>query len=331
MSGSRLFRARALFSLTSRADPDASSLLAGASVLTSSVFAFLLALTTAYLLGVTVDPICLSEALPFLVITVGFEKPFLLTRAVFTHPAIAPQEATPGKTHPGLLSALNETQPLPDLDAPTNGDVTTDLDSTARLNGHSNEEDFVRALTARLKSEPSLRWAAPTPVPAREVVVAAVERVGVLIVRDYAIEIAVMAVGATSGVSGLREFCQLAALILTFDCAFLFAFYVAILNVMVEVHRIKLMRGMRRPKPSTPPNVDSDVPSMDVPTPTSDTSCSNEVSPERAQSRPLWRRVVKLLLGKVPFEKRKDGRENPVAKLKLLLVRRALSLKRTLP
>lgn len=32
------------------------------------------------------------------------------------------------------------------------------------------------------------------------------------------------------------------------DCVFLFTFYVAILSVMVEVHRIKLIRGNRRVK-----------------------------------------------------------------------------------
>lgn len=301
----------------------------GASVLTSSICAFLCALTMAYLLGVTVDPICLSEALPFLVVTVGFEKPFLLTKAVFTHSAIAPQASTPNKAHPNiLLSALNDSQAAatrqkqPAL--PDNGERVEDKVTLKA----SQEESFVQALTARLKTEPSLRWAAPQPVPAKEVVVAAVDLVGVQIMRDYAIEIAVMAVGATSGLSGLREFCQLAALILIFDCAFLFAFMVATLTIMVEVHRIKVMRGMKRITPSTPPNVDSDVEPSSIPSPVSSSSTC-ELSPvdnlktkekSTSRSRPLWRKVVKLILGKVPFEPARPGGENPVARLKLLVV-----------
>ncbi|KAN0065844.1 3-hydroxy-3-methylglutaryl-coenzyme A (HMG-CoA) reductase isozyme [Thecaphora frezii] len=281
----------------------------GTSVLISSTFAFLLALTFAYLLGVTVDPICLSEALPFLVILVGFEKPYLLTRAVFTHPAIAPSEsaATSANQNDFLFDGLDQARPELEV-------VTSQGDNKAAL---SREESFVRALTERLKKEASIRWAAPNPVPAHEVVVAAINRVGVPIVRDYAIEIAVMAVGATSGVSGLREFCQLAALILLFDCIFLFAFYVSILTIMVEVHRIKIMRGMRRIKPGTPPNVDSDDAASAPVSPASDVS-SRDASPSRKQ-RPLWKRIAKLVLGRVPLEKR-SSKENPVARLKLLLI-----------
>ncbi|MCO5590243.1 hypothetical protein L7F22_044212 [Adiantum nelumboides] len=315
----------------------------GASVLTSSICAFLCALTMAYLLGVTVDPICLSEALPFLVITVGFEKPFLLTKAVFSHSAIAPQATTPNKAHPSLLlSALNESQQhverqkQQEAGGATQNDFSTGKRSNVSKDAHiTQEESFVRALTARLKSDSSLRWTAPQPVPAKEVVVAAVDAVGMQIVRDYAIEIAVMAVGATSGLSGLREFCQLAALILAFDCAFLFAFLVGTLTIMVEVHRIKVMRGMKRVVPSTPPNVDSDhTPNSDI-SPVDGTSSkassrrgsSPDLLADSKRSRPLWRKAVKLLLGKVPFEPTRPGtRENPVARLKLLLVTTFLTL-----
>jgi hydroxymethylglutaryl-CoA reductase (NADPH) len=43
---------------------------------------FILALLTAEALGVRMDVLLLSEALPFLVITVGFDKPYTLTKAV---------------------------------------------------------------------------------------------------------------------------------------------------------------------------------------------------------------------------------------------------------
>ncbi|CAO1630324.1 unnamed protein product [Sympodiomycopsis kandeliae] len=295
----------------------------GFCVLGSSIFAFVCALTAASVLGVVVDPVCLSEALPFLVITVGFEKPFLLTRAVFAQPSITSpphhtNEDTPKGRDDALLSALGESRSS--LAAGLRQDDSSTL---------SPEESFVRALTARLRSEPTLRWSAPAPVPAHEVVSSAVDEIGMQLARDYAIEIAVLLVGATSPISGLREFCQLAALILTFDCAFLMIFFVAILTIMVEVHRIKVVRGHRRPRPSTPPNVDSDGPISEAPTPTSansDDGSTRQESPDRKRAaRPLWRRVVKLLLGKVPFEKSK-GKENPVARLKLLLITAFLTL-----
>ncbi|PLW25050.1 hypothetical protein PCASD_22540, partial [Puccinia coronata f. sp. avenae] len=88
----------------------------------SAIFAFILALITAHVLGIRINPILLSEALPFLVITVAFDKP----------------------------------------------------DS--------------------------------------------ISTVGVLIVRDYAIEITVLGLGAISGINGLTEFCQLAGLSLLYDC-----------------------------------------------------------------------------------------------------------------
>ncbi|GBB85133.1 hypothetical protein RclHR1_01170017 [Rhizophagus clarus] len=52
-------------------------------VLANGFFAFMSALLTINLFGVTVSPILLSEAIPFLIITVGFEKPFVLTNAIF--------------------------------------------------------------------------------------------------------------------------------------------------------------------------------------------------------------------------------------------------------
>jgi hydroxymethylglutaryl-CoA reductase (NADPH) len=53
-----------------------------ASVLLSSSFAFLFGLITTTKLGVPLNMVLLSEGLPFLVVTVGFEKPIILTKAV---------------------------------------------------------------------------------------------------------------------------------------------------------------------------------------------------------------------------------------------------------
>lgn len=284
----------------------------GASVLMSSIFAFLLAITFASLLGVTVDPICLSEALPFLVILVGFEKPYLLTRAIFTHPEITPSaNVFSSKQRSELILSELDQAAMPEIG-------TLGKTPTGATNGGaaiSREESFVRALTERLKNEDSLRWAEPTPMPAHEIVVSAVNRVGVPIIRDYLIEIAVMAVGATSGVSGLREFCQLAALILLFDCIFLFAFYVSILTIMVEVHRIKVKRGLKKPKLSAELSLDSDSPPT---SPVSDSSASREPSPTPS-SRSLWKKVFHSVFGNSRNDRGRKS-ENPLSRLKLLLV-----------
>ena len=160
------------------------------SMLATSVTAFVLSLPVALYLAIPMDPICLSEALPFFVIAVGFDKAHQVARAVFSHPQFS------------------------------------------------------------LPTQP-----ASSPIkPARDVVLDAVEQVGGSIVRDYAIEVFVLLLGASSRVTGLKEFCALAALILTFDCISLFTFYVAILTVLVEVHRIKALRASA-PPPAKPARV----------------------------------------------------------------------------
>ena len=158
------------------------------SMLASSIAAFILSLPVALYLAIPLDPICLSEALPFFVIAIGFDKAHQLARAVFSHPQFL--ACAPSSSQSSIQSA-------------------------------------------------------------REVVLDAVEQVGGSIVRDYAIEVIVLLVGASSRVTGLKEFCALAALILTLDCIALFTFYVAILTVLVEVHRIKALRASA-PTPANP-------------------------------------------------------------------------------
>ncbi|KAK4167234.1 hydroxymethylglutaryl-coenzyme A reductase-domain-containing protein [Cladorrhinum sp. PSN259] len=55
------------------------------SVLLSSIFAFLCGLFVTTKLGVPISMVLLSEGLPFLVVTIGFEKNIVLTRAVLSH------------------------------------------------------------------------------------------------------------------------------------------------------------------------------------------------------------------------------------------------------
>lgn len=56
----------------------------GTTVLFSSVFAFLFGLIVTIKMGVPINMVLLSEGLPFLVVTIGFEKPIVLTKAVLS-------------------------------------------------------------------------------------------------------------------------------------------------------------------------------------------------------------------------------------------------------
>ena len=55
-----------------------------ATVLCSCVFAFLFGLTVTTKMGVPLNVVLLSEGLPFLVVTIGFDKPIALTKAVLS-------------------------------------------------------------------------------------------------------------------------------------------------------------------------------------------------------------------------------------------------------
>ncbi|KIX08194.1 hydroxymethylglutaryl-CoA reductase (NADPH) [Rhinocladiella mackenziei CBS 650.93] len=161
------------------------------SVMLSSLFAFLFGLVTTTKLGVPVNMVLLSEGLPFLVVTIGFEKSIILTKAV--------------------LSASYDTKRRPAENGPANG------------------------------SAPS------PPNSIQDAIQIAVKETGFEIVRDYAIEIAILILGAASGIQGgLRQFCFLAAWILVFDCALLFTFYTTILCIKLEINRIKRHVALRK-------------------------------------------------------------------------------------
>ncbi|KAI8066535.1 hydroxymethylglutaryl-CoA reductase [Gongronella butleri] len=53
------------------------------AVVVNGLFSFILGFLTVYALGIKVHPRTLAEALPFLVVTVGFERHFKLTKSVF--------------------------------------------------------------------------------------------------------------------------------------------------------------------------------------------------------------------------------------------------------
>jgi hypothetical protein len=56
------------------------------AIFSSAVLALLISLPICARAGVPLDPVVLSEALPFIVCTVGFDKPLRLARAVLSHP-----------------------------------------------------------------------------------------------------------------------------------------------------------------------------------------------------------------------------------------------------
>ncbi|KAH2000245.1 hypothetical protein KXV80_003561 [Aspergillus fumigatus] len=93
----------------------------------------------------------------------------------------------------------------------------------------------LRAATeSYLPAKPMARRSTP------EAIEVAIMREGWRIVRDYAIEIAILASGATSRVQGaLPQFCFLAAWILLFDSLLLFTFYISVLCVKLEITRIR--------------------------------------------------------------------------------------------
>lgn len=162
-----------------------------AAILSSSTLAFVLALPITLLAGIPVDPVLLTEALPFLVCTVGFDKPLRVARAVFSHEHLY----TP------VTASSNTSSP----------------DGTITPGG------------------PRQRNAPPVMKPASAILLEAMDRVGNAVLRDYALEVFVLAVGASSRVGGLREICALAAIILSLDCLSGATFYIAVLGVMIEV------------------------------------------------------------------------------------------------
>jgi hydroxymethylglutaryl-CoA reductase (NADPH) len=160
------------------------------SVLLSSTFAFLFGLFVTTKLGVPVSMVLLSEGLPFLVVTIGFEKNIVLTRAVLSH-------------------AIEHRRP-------------------EKASGKGSRKADVSSVI-------------------QSAIYVAIKEKGFGIVKDYAIEIGILVLGAASGVQGgLQQFCFLAAWILFFDCILLFSFYTAILCIKLEINRIKRHVEMRR-------------------------------------------------------------------------------------
>lgn len=169
------------------------------AILSSAILALLIALPIAMAIKIPIDPVALTEALPFLVCTVGFDKPLRLARAVFLHPHLS--------VPPSLVPASSNVSGYP----------------TATATPAPNN-----LLSAPAASSHNLK-------PAPKIITESLSLVYPPIIRDYILEVAVLTVGAYSKVGGLKEVCALAALILAVDCLLLCTYLAAILGIMVEV------------------------------------------------------------------------------------------------
>ena len=79
------------------------------SVLISSVFAFLFGTIVTTKLGVPINLVLLSEGLPFLVVTIGFEKPIILTKAVLSASSSPRRHEVPSELSPAHAESSSTT------------------------------------------------------------------------------------------------------------------------------------------------------------------------------------------------------------------------------
>ncbi|KAI8890597.1 hypothetical protein K501DRAFT_281847 [Backusella circina FSU 941] len=133
------------------------------AVILNGIIALMLGLLTAHTLNIGISTSMLVEALPFLVIAIGFERPYKLTKTVIL-----------GNSNTKLL-------------------VSDTID---------------------------------VGIKATQVT---------MIARDCFIEIIVFCLGAKTGISGLREFCLLSAILLAYDFVLLFTLYTAVLTLKLEI------------------------------------------------------------------------------------------------
>lgn len=81
------------------------------SVLISSVFSFLFGLIVTTKMGVPINIVLLSEGLPFLVVTIGFEKPIILTKAVLSA-SLDPRRQGQVENEPDIFNSASSTRTI---------------------------------------------------------------------------------------------------------------------------------------------------------------------------------------------------------------------------
>ncbi|GAA5802532.1 hypothetical protein HPULCUR_007999 [Helicostylum pulchrum] len=77
----------------------------------SGFFSFMLSLATVYKLGSPVSPILLSEATPFLIVTIGFERPYKLTKCIFEENSKYTTDRTTNNVHHIISNAVESIAP----------------------------------------------------------------------------------------------------------------------------------------------------------------------------------------------------------------------------
>lgn len=243
------------------------------AIFLSSVLALILSLPLTMWLKIPLDFVTLTEALPFIVCTVGFDKPLRLAKAVFRHPHVSTPPNNAGGT-------------------PSNGQLK----------------------------------------PSGTVILECLQDVYNPIVRDYVLEIAVLIVGANSKVVGLRDICAFAAVLLAIDCVLMCTFLSAVFVIMVEVSTISSSQTISITNASALQVRRIGIIRDKAQSRTASRVGSVATSPRHgtiplADYPSLRKRISQSVLGTKGSELniKPTGREekpaNPVARLKLLLVR----------
>ncbi|PPQ94068.1 hypothetical protein CVT25_009737 [Psilocybe cyanescens] len=235
------------------------------AILSSAVLALLISLPIAMALKIPIDPVALTEALPFLVCTVGFDKPLRLARAVFLHPHLS--------VPPSLVAASSTASGYPVLSS-----TNATLAPPPALASSASAGSSAASMTLK---------------PAPRIITESLTLVYAPIIRDYVLEVAVLTVGAYSKVGGLKEVCALAALILAVDCLLLCTYLAAILGVMVEVRRIKNVRAMTRSRSNSISSNTSSIGTQGSTTPRLQSAMARPAAPPAPKS---FREKVKLVL-----------------------------------
>ncbi|CAO3615445.1 unnamed protein product [Cunninghamella blakesleeana] len=200
------------------------------AVVINGFFAFMLSLLTVQAMGIDVSPNVLAEAIPFLAVTIGFERPYKLTKRVFQY---------------------SKEQPL-------------------------------------------------TKQEIRKTIMRAVDSVALSIVGDCFMEITVLVLGGKSGISGLREFCLLSAILLAYDFILLFTFYTAVLALKLELLRIREINGASPKKGQSTPGTSiigrTFIKAFSDDNSTSSVATTEESNPKKKAESNLAGRVKLLML-----------------------------------
>ena len=106
----------------------------GTTVLFSSVFAMLFGLIVTIRLGVPLNVVLLSEGLPFLVVTIGFEKPIVLTKAVLS--------ASLALERPGASAALRRDTGASGTNVDSSSNVASAVQIAVREKGFDIVSDY---------------------------------------------------------------------------------------------------------------------------------------------------------------------------------------------